>query len=81
MKFNFSQKQPHAAKCCEFLHAGRQPLSGAPFPGTLLRAYAQRAPSAADLVASMRAKFKTPLPWKRKSSPTMSLCSPAPAEA
>ncbi len=54
------------------------------FPPTLLRSsaagYAQQAPSAADLVASMRAKFNA-APSKRKSSLTISLCSPAPAEA
>src|SRR5258708_2274149 len=58
MKFNFSQKQ---ASCRE-MFAVSATLAGSAFlarlfPGSLLRAYAQRAPSAADLVASMRAKF------------------------
>jgi hypothetical protein len=48
------------------------------FSATLLRASAagaQQSPSAADLLASMRAKFKTPFPSKRKSLLTMSLNS------
>src|SRR6267143_3113915 len=58
MKFNFSQKQTSRR---EMLRVSAT-LAGSAFlahlfPGTLLRAYAQRAPSAADLVASMRAKF------------------------
>src|SRR5260221_5815518 len=58
MKFNFSQKQTSRR---EILRVSAT-LAGSAFlahlfPGTLLRAYAQRAPSAADLVASMRAKF------------------------
>src|SRR5712664_3719619 len=58
MKFNFSQKQTSRR---EMLRVSATLAGSAflahPFPGTLLRAYAQRAPSAADLVASMRAKF------------------------
>src|SRR5258705_6953411 len=62
MKFNFLQKR---ASRREMLR-GSATLAGSAFlthllPATLLRAsaagYAQQAPSAADLVASMRAKF------------------------
>ncbi len=62
MKFNLLQKQTSRREMLR----GSVTLAGSAFlahlfPGTLLRAsaagYAQQAPSAADLVASMRAKF------------------------
>src|SRR5882672_11709541 len=62
MKFNFLQKQTSRREMLR----GSATLAGSAFlahlfPATLLRAsaagYAQQAPSAADLVASMRAKF------------------------
>src|ERR1700682_4522623 len=59
MKFNFLQKQTSRREMIR----GSATLAGSAFlahlfPATLLRAsYAQQAPSAADLVASMRARF------------------------
>src|SRR4029077_17775756 len=59
MKFNFLQKQTSRRKMLR----DSATLAGSAFlahffPATLLRvSYAQRAPSAADLVGSMRAKF------------------------
>src|SRR3979411_825701 len=62
MKFNFSQKQPPRREMLR----GSATLAGSAFlahlvPASLLRAsaagYAQQAPSAADLLASMRARF------------------------
>src|SRR5258708_35230130 len=54
----FHSSKPHAAKCCEFLPRWpAAPFWRTSFPGRCSVAYAQRAPSAADLVPSMRAKF------------------------
>jgi len=84
MKFNFLQKQTSRREMLR----GSATLAGSAFlayhfPASLLRAsaagYAQQAPSPADLLASMRAKFNA-FPSKRKSLPTISLCSTVPAE-
>jgi len=73
MKFNFLQKQTSRREMLR----GSGTLVASAFlahllPATLLRAsaggYAQQAPSPADLLASMRAKFK------RRSHPNAKAC-------
>ena len=85
MKFNLLQKQTSRREMLR----GSATLAGSAFlahffPATLLRAsalsYAQQAPSPADLLASMRAKFNA-APLKTQRLGEMSRCSPAPGEA
>src|ERR1700687_432004 len=82
MKFNFLQKQSSRRDILR----GSVTLAGSAFlahllPATLLRAsaagYAQQAPSAADLVASMRAKFNAaPIQTKKLADNLTMLSGP-----
>jgi len=85
MKYNFLQKQSSRREMLR----GSVRLAGSAFlahllPATLLRAsaasYAQQAPSAADLVASMRAKFNAAPIQTQKLANNVTMFS-GPAEA
>jgi hypothetical protein len=80
MKFNFLQKQTSRREMLRgSVTVAGSALMAYLFPATLLRAsaagYAQQAPSAADLVASMRAKFNAAPLQTRKLADNLTMLS------